>query len=61
MAELDQARLLAQLQDLRNNAPSAFKCRLRNSETVRKSGASSATMLMKSTRSRQALAMRREE
>src|SRR5271165_5475109 len=44
-----------------NSPPSAFKCRLRKSEMVRKSGASSPTMLMKSTRSRHALAIRREE
>src|SRR6516165_6247069 len=44
-----------------NSSFSAFKCRSRKSEMVRKSGASSPTILMKSTRSRHALAIRREE
>jgi hypothetical protein len=47
--------------DDRNNSPSAFKWRLRKSLIVRKSGGSSATIITKSFRSRQALAMRRHE
>ena len=39
----------------------AFKCRLRKSLIVRKSGGSSATIITKSFRSRQALAIRRDE
>src|SRR6266436_804932 len=41
--------------------PSAFKCRLRKSLIVRKSGGSSATIITKSFRSRQARAIRRDE
>jgi hypothetical protein len=44
-----------------NNPDSAAKCRLRKSLTVRKSGGSSATIIMKSVRSRHALAIRRDE
>src|SRR5208282_5517831 len=54
MAELRQSGPFAQLQNPREQAVSAFRRRLRKSETVRKSGASSPTMLMKSTRSRAA-------
>ena len=61
MAELRQPRPLAQLENLPNRPASAFKWRLRKSETVRKSGGSSPTRLMKSTRSRAALAIRRDE
>src|SRR6202048_621235 len=45
----------------RNSAPSAFKCRLRKSLIVGKSGGSSATIITKSFRSRQAFAIRRDE
>ena len=44
-----------------NSSLRAFRCRLRKSDMVRKSGTSSPTMLMKSTRSPHALAIRREE
>jgi hypothetical protein len=52
MAELDRLRRLAQPQNLQDSAPSAFKCRLRKSLIVRKSGGSSATIIKKSFRSR---------
>jgi hypothetical protein len=42
-------------------AASALKCRLRKSLIVRKSGGSNAAIMMKSLRSRQAFAMRRDE
>jgi hypothetical protein len=60
MPKLDQASSLAQLQDLRKQRlqrPSNAAC----GEMVRKSGTSNPTMLMKSTSSRHALAIRREE
>jgi hypothetical protein len=44
-----------------NKAASAFRCRLRKSEIVRKSGGSPATIIMKSARSTVALAIRRDE
>jgi len=44
-----------------NSADNAARWRRRNSEMVRKSGASSATIAVKSTRSAYALAIRREE
>ena len=44
-----------------NSPASAFRCRLRKSEIVRKSGGSHATIIMKSARSMQAFAIRRDE
>src|SRR4051794_12233482 len=44
-----------------NSPASAFRCRLRKSLMVRKSGPSSAAIIMKSARSAHALAIRREE
>jgi hypothetical protein len=44
-----------------NRSASALRCRRRNSEIVRKSGGSPATIIMKSTRSTAALAIRRDE
>jgi hypothetical protein len=43
-----------------NRAASAFRRRRRNSLSVRKSGASPATIIMKSARSTEALARRRD-
>src|SRR5208337_535294 len=60
MAELRQPRLFAQPQNLREQAGERLQVTLAE-ETVRKSGGSSPTMLMKSTRSRAALAIRRDE
>lgn len=44
-----------------NRLASAFRWRLQKSQIVRKSGASSPTVLMKSTRSREAFAIRLDE
>ena len=61
MAELPSPACSHSLRTCANRPASAFKWRLRKSETVRKSGGSTPTMLVKSTRSRAALPIRRDE
>jgi hypothetical protein len=61
MPKLRQPGRSHSLRTCTNSCLNAGKCRLRKSEMVRKSGASPATIIMKSARSVHALAMRREE
>jgi hypothetical protein len=61
MPQLYEASLFAQMQDWPEQFTKRLQVPLAESEMVRKSGASSPTILMKSTRSRHALAIRRRE
>ena len=61
MAELRKSRLLAQLEDLRKQAGERLQMSLAEVGDGGKSGGSSPTTFMKSTRSRAALAVRRDE